>query len=123
MYKLVILIESIADSGFESNWPQFLRLAESMPGLVREATSREVKMLYGEMACSFIYELYFDSLLALQQGLASPQGQEAGRLLQMMTGGHVKLLYANHQEDTLENIRRYRSPEGEKEVNANEPHA
>jgi hypothetical protein len=123
MYKLVILIESTSDPAFEANWPQFLHLVESMPGLLREATSREVEILYGEMACTFIHELYFDSYLALQQGLASPQGQQAGRLLQMMTGGRMKLLCAKHQEDALENIRRYRSPDKAKGVNASEPHA
>jgi hypothetical protein len=36
---------------------------------------------------------------------------EAGRLLQDMTGGRLNLLIADHSEDNLENIRRYRKPE------------
>ena len=41
MHKLVILIEPPADqAALDTGWPEFLRYAESMPGLVREATSR-----------------------------------------------------------------------------------
>ena len=50
-----------------------------------------------------IHELYFDSFTAMQQGLASPDGREAGRLLQSMTGGRVALLFADHNEDSIEN--------------------
>ena len=40
MYKLVILIElSDAWQEAEERWPEFLSLAESMPGLLRESTS------------------------------------------------------------------------------------
>ena len=58
-----------------------------------------------------IHELYFDSYAAMQQGLASPDGKEAGKLLQGITGGRVVLLFADHHEDNLDNIRRYRKPD------------
>jgi hypothetical protein len=45
----------------------------------------------------------------LQSGLASPSGKEAGRLLQEMTAGTVQLLIADHSEDNLENIRKYKT--------------
>ncbi|MFZ2096783.1 MAG: hypothetical protein WAV05_09115 [Anaerolineales bacterium] len=111
MHKLIILVESTTAPDFHVFWPRFLRAAESIPGLRREATSRVSQVIYGDMACSLIHELYFDSYKTLQHGLASESGQEAGRLLQEMTMGKVKLLIADHSEDELENIRKYRSME------------
>ncbi|NJD58084.1 MAG: hypothetical protein C3F13_02470 [Anaerolineales bacterium] len=109
MHKLIILVESTATPDFHVFWPRFLHAAEDIPGLRREATSRVSQVIYGELACSMIHELYFDSYAALKLGLASESGQEAGRLLQEMTGGTVKLIIADHSEDDLENIRRYKT--------------
>ncbi len=111
MDKLIILVESTATPGFHDYWPRFLHAAESIPGLRREATSRIRQVLYGDVQYALVHELYFDSLSALNAGLASPSGKEAGRLLQDMTGGRVKLLIADHSQDELENIRKYRSME------------
>jgi hypothetical protein len=109
MYKLVILVESTSTPGFHGFWPRFLHAAEEIPGLRREATSRVSQTLYGELQCALIHELYFDDLVALNSGLASETGREAGRLLQEMTDGRVKLLIADHSEDNLENIRKYKA--------------
>jgi hypothetical protein len=111
MYKLVILIESTAGPAFDATWPQFLHWAERMPGLRREATSRVHNLLYGGHEVALIHELFFDSHADLQRGLASPAGQQAGSLLQSMTGGRLALLVADHSEDDLSNIRKYQSPE------------
>jgi uncharacterized protein (TIGR02118 family) len=111
MHKLIILIESTTAPGFHNFWPRFLHAAENIPGLRREATSRINQVLYGDVQFALMHELYFDSLAILQAGLASPSGQEAGRLLQEMTGGRVKLLIADHSEDELENIRKFRALE------------
>lgn len=111
MHKLIILVESTSTPNFHVFWPRFLKAAENMPGLRREATSRVNQVLYGEVQFGLIHELYFDSLPALQLGLASEPGKEAGRLLQEMTGGRVQLLVADHSEDDLEHIRRYRTLE------------
>jgi uncharacterized protein (TIGR02118 family) len=111
MHKLIILVESTTTPGFHNYWPRFLHLAESIPGLRRESTSRIARILYGDAEYALIHELYFDSLPALQAGLASEPGKGAGRLLQDMTSGKVKLLIADHSEDDLENIRRYRTLE------------
>lgn len=113
MYKLVILIESTLDPTFDENWPHFLRVSEHIPGLQREATCRVERVLFGSLECGMIHELYFDTLEALQGGMLSPQGQEAGRLLQVMTGGRMTLLFADHKEDALENIRRYQYAQGD----------
>ncbi len=109
MHKLIILIESTASPGFHDFWPRFLHAAENIPGLRRESTSRITQVLYGDAPYAMIHELYFDSLAVLQHGLASPSGQEAGRLLQEMTGGRVKLIIADHSEDELENIRKFKA--------------
>jgi len=109
MHKLIILVESTISPDFHVFWPRFLHAAEDIPGLRRESTSRIAQVLYGEMQCSLIHELFFDSYRTLQLGLASESGKEAGRLLQEMTGGKVRLLIADHSEDELENIRKYRT--------------
>jgi len=108
MNKLIILVESTATPGFHNFWPRFLHAAENIPGLRREATSRISKLLYGDTQYALVHELFFDSLVALEAGLASPSGKEAGRILQEMTGGRVQLLIADHSEDNMDNIRKYR---------------
>jgi uncharacterized protein (TIGR02118 family) len=108
MHKLVILVEPLADeSAFEQLWPQFLHVCERMPGLQREATSRVAAVLYGKYNCSLLHELFFDSLESMQQAMSSPEGQAAGQLLQRITGGAMTLLFTDHNEDDLENIRKY----------------
>jgi len=109
MHKLIIIIESTATPDFHVFWPRFLHAAENMPGLQRESTSRVSQVLFGDLQCALIHELYFDSYPALQLGLASDSGKQAGQLLQEMTGGRVRLLVADHSEDNLENIRQYRT--------------
>jgi hypothetical protein len=111
MHKLIILVESTTTPDFHVFWPRFLHVAENIPGLRRESTSRVSQVLYGDLQCALIHELYFDSYPALQSGLASASGKEAGRLLQEMTGGRVRLLIADHSEDDMENIRKYRTLE------------
>ena len=109
MHKLVILIEPPQDDdAFDEIWPQFLRLAESMPGLERESTSRVDGILFGRYDIALIHELYFESLTSLKDAMSSPQGQATGELLQRMTGGRLTLLYTDHKEDDLENIHKFR---------------
>jgi len=113
MYKLVIIIERIEDLATFSNlWPQFLHQAESMPGLRRETTSQVDGLVYGEGEISMIHELYFDSRQEAHQAMASLHGQAAGRLLQTLTGGRLTLLFADHKEDDLENIRKHKARRG-----------
>ncbi len=112
MHKLVILIEPPVDPpAFQEGWPQFLHYVEAMPGLRREATSRVEDLLFGDFPWEQIHELFFDSLQDARLALASPPGQEAGRLLQMMTQGRMTLFFAEHLEDDIENIRKHRPSE------------
>ena len=109
MHKLVILFESIDDwTALEEHWPQFLHLAEEMPGLRREATSRVTRFLYGQPVYGRMHELFFDSLEEAEEAMASTQGRETGKLLQEMSGGRMNLFLAEHKEDDLENIRKYK---------------
>jgi len=108
MYKLVILIESPPDLlEFEENWPAFLHQAEKMPGLIREATVRVSKILFGNPQIHMLHELFFETLADLQTAMGSPYGQASGQIIQKITGGRMTLLIAEHREDMLENIRRY----------------
>lgn len=110
MHKLVILIEAPDDwNAFDEAWPRFLHLIEKVPGLRRETTSRVEVPLFGHKAFALMHELYFDTLEAAQAALASPTGREAGKLLQGITRGRMTLFFAEHREDDLENIRKYRS--------------
>lgn len=114
MHKLIILIDASVDSNkFDDEWPKFLRLAEAMPGLVRETSSWVDGVIFGSCRAKFIHELYFESKEALDLAMKSSQGVAAGRLLQWITEGHVTLMFAQHQEEVLENLKRQRSDENE----------
>lgn len=105
MYKLMILIEPQDDwLQFEQQWPEFLKLAEQMPGLRREAASRVDRLLYGHYHVAYQHDLYFDSMQAAMDAMASKEGQKAGEVLQRITKGNVTLLIAQHLEDEFENI-------------------
>lgn len=109
MVKLVILIEPGDDARrFEEGWPRFLHHAEEMPGLLREATSQVDTMLYGGASYVLMHELFFSSLADAQQAMASPAGQAAGQTLQALTSGKLVLFFADHKEDDIANIRRYK---------------
>jgi uncharacterized protein (TIGR02118 family) len=106
MHKVVILIEPPADSAaFEERWPDFLHQAEAMPGLRREASSRVLHFLFGATPYAQMHELFFDSFQAAQEALASPPGRSAGVILQELTRGRMAIFFAEHHEDSLENLR------------------
>ncbi len=109
MHKLVILIERLKDwEPFEAGWPEFLHQVEEMPGLLKELTSHVENFLYGGIPVAQVHELYFDTLEAAQQAMASIPGRTAGRLLQRITGGQMALFFAEHKEDDIENLRRFK---------------
>ncbi|MCW5875292.1 MAG: EthD family reductase [Anaerolineales bacterium] len=102
MYKLVILIEpQDHPAEFDAAWPQFLAAAERMPGLRSEVTGRVDRALHGSFQAHLIHELHFDSLTAAGEAMASPEGQQAGQILQQISGGKVTLLLADHLQDDL----------------------
>ena len=107
MHKIVILITVPPDDDdFEAQWPEFLRQAEQMPGLLRETTSRVHFQVYGDVDCRLIHELHFNSLQALEAAMQSDQGKRTGMILQKITGGRFSLFFADHHEDDIENLGR-----------------
>ncbi len=105
MYKLIIMIEQVSNwHQFDAGWPDFLAVAEQMPGLRRETTTRIDRMLHGRYHPSMIHELFFDSMQTLREALDSEIGQKTGEVLQKITGGQFTLLMADHMEDELSNI-------------------
>jgi uncharacterized protein (TIGR02118 family) len=109
MYKLVILIkQNLEDPLFQENWPAFLSYAERMPGLQREATSHVDHVLFGDYPYTLIHELFFASAEDLQKAMASPEGREAGRILQTISQGQLTLYSGGHAEDAAENLAKYR---------------
>lgn len=109
MQKLVILIYvPVEDEIFEAGWPEFLRHAELMPGLLRESTSRVGHVLFGETAPTVIHELFFESLGSLEHAMQSENGGKAGAILQRITQSRFALMFADHHEDTGENLVRNR---------------
>ena len=110
MHKLMILIPSqVINAAFHAGWPEFLHNAEAMPGLLREATVQVQSALYGNNQIGIIHELFFESQADLQEAMASPEGLEAGVILQELTHGQLTLLMAEHHEDDIENLRGYRA--------------
>ena len=121
MYKLVIMIGPLENwAAFDDAWPDFLHEVENMPGLRREATSRVDTVLFGSTPVAFVHELFFDLLDGARAAMASPQGRGAGKLLQVMTGGHLTLYLADHKEDALENILKFKVESGPSAEDAQE---
>lgn len=112
MYKLMIIMPAdLEEPALNPDWPKFLHAAESMPGLKREASVRVAASLYGEHEIGTFHELYFDTLDDLQDAMHSPEGLAAGEIIQQITQGQMTLLIAEHREDDIENLLRYRQNE------------
>lgn len=106
MHKIVILITVPPDDDvFEMHWPEFLRQAEQMPGLLRETTSRVHFQVYGDVDCRLVHELHFKSLQALEAAMQSEEGKLTGGVLQRITGGRFSLYFTDHHEDDIENLK------------------
>ena len=108
MYKLMIIIPAdIEDPMLNERWPDFLHAAESMPGLLREASVRVVTSLFGDQEINMVHELFFETLTDLQEAMQSPEGLAAGQIIQELTRGQMTLLVGEHREDDIENLRNY----------------
>ncbi len=114
MYQLVLLIPtSVNLEKFDETWPSFLRVAEQMPGLIKESISRVDQIIYGSEFISRIYTFTFPDQETLEKALVSKPGGSAGRLIHDLTGGKVILLTAKYQEDLLNHIQSFSSPEND----------
>jgi uncharacterized protein (TIGR02118 family) len=74
-------------------------LAKQIPGLLRyEVSSGPVNTPAGASAYQLIATLHFDSIDAIQKGLASPQGGAAARDLANFAQAGVELLMFDSKE-------------------------
>ncbi|MES0338477.1 MAG: EthD family reductase [Anaerolineales bacterium] len=101
MHKLMILFGRSGDYlDMETRWSnEFVKQAETMPGLRRVSVSRVAGGPSGEVDLHMVHEFYFDDLQALQRALASPEGQIAGKALMSFAAEHVTLCFAEHMEE------------------------
>ena len=112
MYKLMILIPpEVEGPAFDEAWPEFLHMAERMPGLLREASVRITTQLFGDHQVGMVHELFFENQQDLHAAMSSPAGETAGKILQQLTQGQMTLLIAEHREDDIENLRQYHQDE------------
>ncbi len=102
MHKLILLFHRPPDMAeFERRWSEeFVPRAERMPGLRRVTVSRVIGGVQeGQQDLHLMHELYFDDRGALEEAMASEQGQKAGETLISIAGESVDLLFADHRED------------------------
>jgi uncharacterized protein (TIGR02118 family) len=87
-------------TSFEERWSnEFVASAEALPGLRRVAVSRFRTTLSDPLRLYLVHELYFDDLDAVQQAMASIQGQNAGQTLMSIAQDFVSVLIAEHMEE------------------------
>lgn len=111
MYQLIIFLPAGSDlQSFDEGWPQFLEIAEQMPGLIRESITRFDQVIYGSETIQRMYTFSFKDKKSLERALISEAGQKAGDLLHSLSGGNITILTGDHQSDTLERIQSYSPP-------------
>ena len=101
MHKLMVVFHSSGDPlTLESQWSEeFVARAEQMPDLRRVSVSRVVGGPGGKLNLHLVHELFFDDLNALENALASQEGQEAGKALISFAGDNVSVYFARHLEE------------------------
>lgn len=105
-YQLIILIPlSVEIQSFDEGWPEFLKTAEKMPGLIQESVSRIDNSIYGPNQLRRIYSFTFKDRSSLEQALLSPPGEKAGKLLHKITKGNMILLGGEYKQDSLEDSK------------------
>lgn len=110
MKQLLILIPSTVDvKKLDLGWPEFLSTAEKMPGLLKESITTVTHSLSGTSPILRCYSFTFADNQSLQEGLTSPSGQEAGKIIHQLTDGKGIILTADFLEDAISNINKYKS--------------
>lgn len=106
-YQLLILIPiSVEIQSFDEGWPEFLKSAENMPGLIKESVNRIDNCIYGQNFLRRIYSFSFEDRASLEKALLSPSGEKAGKLLHLITQGNMILLSGEFNEDFLGNFQK-----------------
>ena len=114
MYQMVIILPSTLDiKKFDERWPEFLEVAEQMPGLIQESVTRFDQVLFGSSDVLRLYTFSFKDRQSLEQALTTQVGEKAGSLLHSITGGNVTILAGDYQSDTLDRINSYSSSSGD----------
>jgi len=110
MKQLLILIPSTVNlEKLDLGWPEFLAAAEKMPGLMKESISTVTHSLSGTSPILRCYSFTFPDLQKLQEGLTSPSGQKAGKIIHHLTDGKGIILTADYLEDEISNINKFKS--------------
>ena len=105
-YQLLILIPlTVEIQSFDEGWPEFLKSAEKMPGLLEESVNRIDNCIFGQNQLRRIYSFSFQDRSSLEKALLSPPGEKAGKLLHKITQGNMILISGEYKQDYLENIR------------------
>jgi uncharacterized protein (TIGR02118 family) len=97
MIRLTVLYGQPDDTeAFERHYRDVhIPLAKKLPGLRRYTISRGVTVAFGEDPAYLVAELDFDDLAAMQAGMGTPEGKEAGRdmVANLASGGVRNLVY------------------------------
>jgi hypothetical protein len=105
-YQLLILIPlTVEIQSFDEGWPDFLKTAEKMPGLIQESVNRIDNIIYGQNQIRRIYSFTFKDRSSLEQALLSPAGEKAGRILHKITKGNMILLSGEYKQDSLKDFQ------------------
>jgi len=105
-YQLLILIPlAVEIQSFDEGWPEFLKSAEKMPGLIQESVNRIDNCIYGQNNLRRIYSFSFQDRDSLEKALLSTPGEEAGKVLHKITQGNMILISGEYKQDFLENIK------------------
>ena len=108
MYQLILLIPNEVDIvKLDDGWPEFLKSAEQMPGLIQESIIRFDQVIHGTQEYQRIYLFSFPDRNSLENALLSPEGERAGDILHKISAGKITILTGISQSDTLSNIQNY----------------
>ena len=111
MYQLILLIPNGVDPiKFDEGWPDFLKSAEKMPGLIQESIIRFDQVLHGAQEYQRVYLFSFSDRQSLENALLSPEGEKAGETLHKISAGKINILTGIYQSDSLSNFQDYESP-------------
>lgn len=77
----------------------FIRLAEKLPGIKREAVSRIYAAPSEEVECYLLHEFFFENREALRAAMLSLEDQATGKALISFAGDLVTIIFAEHFEE------------------------